>query len=194
MPLSRLAGVSNFCSNSLSRFCFDRKHVFFSSHTFQNLLCALFPWFPWLTLFPFPSYFNFYNLTYLESMSPCMTWPYHRRRLWIIVSSVFITTPTLSQRTSINNFPTSLTLHIILIIRRSTPCNLASFATVTNITGLTAKKMWSWHHLRTITCGEYMQIYIHALQGTNSWTGTPHIIFEFLTGLNNHHIQSILTW
>ena len=63
MPLSQLAGVSNFCSNLLSPFL-----SILSSQTilFQIIFYTFFPKFPWSTLLPFPSYFNFHNLTYLE--------------------------------------------------------------------------------------------------------------------------------
>ena len=65
MPLSRLAGVSNFCSNFLSPLlsivCILCSHAM----SFQILLYALFLQFPWSTLLPFPSYFNFHNLMYL---------------------------------------------------------------------------------------------------------------------------------
>ena len=64
MSLSRLAGVSNFCSNSLSPFlsivCIPSSQAI----PFQNLLYVLLSRFPWLTLLPFPSYFNFHNLAY----------------------------------------------------------------------------------------------------------------------------------
>ena len=56
-----------------------------------------------------------------ELMPPRMTWPYHRRRLWIIISSIFTATPTPSRRTSVDILSASLTPHIILIIRRSNP-------------------------------------------------------------------------
>ena len=65
MPLSRLAGVSNFCSNSLSPFLSIVRILSSQAILFQILLYALFPRFPWSTLHPFPSYFNFHNLTYL---------------------------------------------------------------------------------------------------------------------------------
>ena len=53
-------------------------------------------------------------------MFPRMTWPYHRRRLWMIISSVFTATPAISRRTLVTTPSTSFTPHI-LIIRRSTP-------------------------------------------------------------------------
>ena len=65
MPLSRLAGVSNFCSNALSPFLSIVRIFFSQAISFQILLYTLFPRFPWLTLLPFPSYFKFHNLTYL---------------------------------------------------------------------------------------------------------------------------------
>ena len=65
MPLSWLAWVSNFCSNSLSPFISIIRILSSQAISFQILLYTLFPWFPWLTLLPFPSLFNFHNLTYL---------------------------------------------------------------------------------------------------------------------------------
>ena len=65
MPLSRLAGVSNFCSNSLSPFLSIVRILSSQAISSQILLYALFPRFPWSTLLPFPSYFDFHNLTYL---------------------------------------------------------------------------------------------------------------------------------
>ena len=65
MPLSRLVGVSNICSNSLSPFPSIVRILSSQAISFQVLLYALFPRFPWSTLLLFPSYFNFHNLTYL---------------------------------------------------------------------------------------------------------------------------------
>ena len=39
-----------------------------------------------------------------ELMSQRMTWPYHLRWLWIIIPSLFTTTPTLFRRTSVDTF------------------------------------------------------------------------------------------
>ena len=64
MSLSRLAGVSNFCSNSLSPF-FSIVRILSSQSISFQILYALFPKFSWSTLLRFPSYFNFRNLTYL---------------------------------------------------------------------------------------------------------------------------------
>ena len=80
MPLSRLAGVSNFCSSSLALFFSIIRILSFQAISFQLLLYALFPWFPWSTLLSFSSCFNFHNLTQL--MSSRMTWPYHRWQLF----------------------------------------------------------------------------------------------------------------
>ena len=65
MLLSRPTEVSNCCSNSLSPFLLIV--CIFSSQaiSFQILLYLLFPWFSLATLLPFPSHFNFHNLTYL---------------------------------------------------------------------------------------------------------------------------------
>ena len=65
MPLSRLAGVGNFCFNSLSLFLSIVRILSSQAISFQILLYALFPRFPWSTLLPFPSYFKLHNLTYL---------------------------------------------------------------------------------------------------------------------------------
>ena len=130
MPLLRLAGVSNFRSNLLLPFL-SIVHIL-SSQTIslQILLYVLFQRFPWLTLLPFLSYFNFHSFMSLgiDVSTHDMTVP--RRRLWIIMSSIFTTTPTLSRSTSFDTLSTSLTPHIILIIRRCSPRNLASCAAV----------------------------------------------------------------
>ena len=76
---------------------------------------------------PFPSYFNFHTLTYLGMDVSMHDQP---RRFWTIISSIFTATPILSWRTSVDTHSTSLTPHIILITWGSTPCNLASSATV----------------------------------------------------------------
>ena len=66
MPLFRLVGVSNFCSNLLSPFLLIVRILSSQAILFQILLYALFPRFPWSILLPFSSYFNLHNLTYLE--------------------------------------------------------------------------------------------------------------------------------
>ena len=66
MPLSWLAGVGNFCSNSLSPFLSIVRILSSQAISFQILLYVLFPRFPWSILLPFPSYFNFHNFTYLR--------------------------------------------------------------------------------------------------------------------------------
>ena len=65
MPLSRLAGVSNFCPNLLSPFLSIVRILSSQAMSFQILLCALVLRFPWSTFFPLPSYFNFHNFKYL---------------------------------------------------------------------------------------------------------------------------------
>ena len=65
MPLSWLAGVGNFCFNAPSSFLSIVRILSSQAISFQILLYALFPRFPWSTLLSFPSYFNFHNLTYL---------------------------------------------------------------------------------------------------------------------------------
>ena len=64
MALSRLAGVSNFCSNSLLPYLSIVCILSSQAISFQ-ILYALFPRFPWSTRLPFPNYFSFHNLTYL---------------------------------------------------------------------------------------------------------------------------------
>ena len=65
MLLSPLAGVGNFCFNLLSPFL--SIVCTFSSQTisFQILLYALIPRFPWSILLTFPSYFKFHKPVYL---------------------------------------------------------------------------------------------------------------------------------
>ena len=65
MPLSQL--TVNFLSNSLSSFLSILRILSSQAISFQILLYALFPRFPWSTLLPFPSYFNFHNLISLWS-------------------------------------------------------------------------------------------------------------------------------
>ena len=65
LPLSQLACVGSFCFNSLKPNLLIVRILFSQNISFQILLDALFSQFPWLTLLPFLSYFNFHNLTYL---------------------------------------------------------------------------------------------------------------------------------
>ena len=144
MPLSRLAGVGNFCFNFLSSFSQlyassllrpngSRSFFTLSSHDFLG---------PPFFLFPVIS--SFITSYIWELMSQWMTWPYHHRQLWIIISLIFATIPTLSWRTSVDIVSTSLTPDIILIIQCSMPRKLALSATLSfyvsqqcNRTGLT---------------------------------------------------------
>ena len=64
-----------------------------------------------------------------ELMSLRMTWPYHQRQLWIILSPIFKARPTLSWRTSVDALSISLTLHIILSCNVPPPRSLASSKT-----------------------------------------------------------------
>ena len=110
MPLSRLARINNFYSNSLFRSYASallkpyrsRSFLTLSSHDFLD----------W-SFFLFPVISTSIISLIWELMSPRMTWPYHRRRLWITVSPIFTTTPTLSRRTSVDTLATRLTPHII---------------------------------------------------------------------------------
>ena len=122
-----LAGVRNFCSNSPSPFLSIVHILSFQAISFQILLYALLSRFPCSTLLPFPSYFNFHNLTYL-GIDVSMHDYDHTTADSFELSSIF-TTPSLSRRTSVNTLSTSLTSHIILIIRH-TLLNLLSSATV----------------------------------------------------------------
>ena len=65
MPLSRLAGVGNFCFNMLSPFHSIVRILFSQAILFQIFLYALFQRFPWSTLLSFPWYFMLHNFTYL---------------------------------------------------------------------------------------------------------------------------------
>ena len=56
-----LAIFALICSRYISRSHASSPQVI----SFQILLYALFLWFPWSTLLPFPSYFKFHNLAYL---------------------------------------------------------------------------------------------------------------------------------
>ena len=65
MPLSRLAGVGNFCFNMLSPFHSIVRIISSQATSFQIFLYALFPRFPWSTLLSFPWYFMLHDLAYL---------------------------------------------------------------------------------------------------------------------------------
>ena len=65
MPLSRLAGVGNFCFNMLSPFHSIVRIFSSQAISFQIFLYKLFPRFPWSTLLSFPWYFMLHELTYL---------------------------------------------------------------------------------------------------------------------------------
>ena len=95
------------------------------------------------TFFLFPVISSSITLRIWELMSRQIIMTDDRRRLCIIISTIF-TTPELPQRTSVDTLLTSLTPNIIMIIRRSTQRKLASSATVIshvskhyNKTGLT---------------------------------------------------------
>ena len=115
MPLSRLAVVSNFHSNSLPPFLLIIRILSSEAILLQILLYTLFPRFPWATLHLFPSNFSSVTLCIWELMSPRMTLSYHRRWLSVIISSIFTAMPTLSRRTSVDTLSTSLTPHILII-------------------------------------------------------------------------------
>ena len=77
MSLSGLAGVVNFCFNSLSPFPSIVRFLSSQAILSQIALYAFFPRFPQSTLLPFPSYFKLDNLTYLavDIMTDDMTIP-----------------------------------------------------------------------------------------------------------------------
>ena len=93
-PLSRLAGVGNFCFKLLSPFRSIVCILSSQAISFQIILYALFPQFPWSTSFLYPVISSSITSRIWELMSRRMTWPYHRRRFCIIVSLIFTTTPT----------------------------------------------------------------------------------------------------
>ena len=115
MTLSQLAGVGN----SLPSFLSIVRILSSQAILFQILLYKLFPRFSWSTLLPLSCYFKLHNLTYLG----------------IDVSTHDVT---IIPETALNyhfvdlhiTHPTTLIPHIILIIRYSTPLNLASPTTV----------------------------------------------------------------
>ena len=65
MPLSRLAGVGNFCFNMLLPFHSIVRIPSSQGISFQIVFYAFFPRFPWSTLLSFPWYFMLHDLTYL---------------------------------------------------------------------------------------------------------------------------------
>ena len=65
MPLSRLAGVGNFCFNMLSSFHSIVRILSSQAISSQIFLFAHFPRFSWSTLLSFPWYFMLHDLTYL---------------------------------------------------------------------------------------------------------------------------------
>ena len=147
MLLFPLAGVDNFCFNLLSPFLsivrilsfalirsrhFSRSYAssLLKSYRSKSFFTCSSHDFLGRPFFLFPVISSFMTSCIWELMSRRMTWPYHHRQLWIIISSIFTTTPTLSRRTSVDTLST--TLHIILIIQSSTPRNLASSAIVSS--------------------------------------------------------------
>ena len=146
MQLSQLAGVNSFCSNLLSLFLSIVRILFSEAILFQILLYALFPQFTWSTLLPFPSHFDFHNLTYLgvDVSTHDRTIPRQTALNYYILnlhSNIHSITKNISQHPLNQSHPT-----FILIIRRSTPSNLASSTTVSshvsqqyNKTGLTQR-------------------------------------------------------
>ena len=145
MTLSQLAGVGN----SLSSFLSIVRILSSQAILFQILLYKLFPRFSWSTLLPFSCYFKLHNLTYLG----------------IDVSTHDVT---IIPETALNyhfvdlhiTHPTTLIPHIILIIRYSTPLNLASPTTVKFLRFTTVKQNWSNTALINLPQGPAFEIQI----------------------------------
>ena len=80
MSLSRLAGASNLCSNSLLPFLSILCICSSQAILFQIFLYAFFLRFPWSILLPFPSHFNFHNFMHLgiDVSTHGMTIPPHK--------------------------------------------------------------------------------------------------------------------
>ena len=106
------------CSNSLLLFLSILCILSSPALSFQVLLYELFPQFPWSALLPFPSYFNFHNMTI--PLQTALNYYIHN-----LHNNTHPITKNISQALS-----TSLTPHIILIIVRSISHNLALSATV----------------------------------------------------------------
>ena len=76
MPLSQLASVSNFCSNSLSPI-FSIVSTLPSQVTlFQILFYVFFPQFPWLIFLPLSVISTSITSCIWKLIFPCMTWSY----------------------------------------------------------------------------------------------------------------------
>ena len=143
MPLQRLARVGNFWFNSLSPFL-SIVHILSSQAIlFQILLYAHLLDRPF---FLFPVIPSSITLRICKLVSPRIIWPYHHTWLWIIISSIFTTTPNLSRRTSADTLLTSLTSHIILIMRHSIPRKLVSSTTLSFHVSQQEKKIGLTQH------------------------------------------------
>ena len=116
IPLSQLAGAGNFCFKSLPPFLLTACILSFQARSLQILLYALFHNFIGQYFFLFPVISSSITLCIWELMFGQMTWPCHGRQFWIIISSIYSTTPNLSWRISVNTLSNSLTSPIILII------------------------------------------------------------------------------
>ena len=95
MLLSRLAGVGNFCFNLLNLIWLYASSLLkpyhsrsFFTHSYYDFLGRPF--------FLLPVISSSITSRIWELMSWRMTWPFYRRRRWIITSSIFTTTLTLS--------------------------------------------------------------------------------------------------
>ena len=141
IPLSRLAGVGNFCFNSLSPFLSIVRILSSQAISFQILLYTLFPRFPWSPFLPFPSYFKLHNLMYLGvdvstdnmTISPQTVLNYH---IFYLHNDTHLIPKKISRHPLDQSHPTHPGY--------TTLCNLASSATLSfhvsqqyNKTGLT---------------------------------------------------------
>ena len=136
MWLYRLAGAGSFCFNSILPFFWLYMHPhdltlkpyhskYFCTHCSQDFLGWPF--------FLFPVISTSITSHTWELISACMTWPYHTADGFKLLysQSIFTTTPYYKEHQSIPYQSVSPS-DIILIIWRSTPCNLVSSATVSS--------------------------------------------------------------
>ena len=132
MPLSQLAVVSNFCSNSLPPFLLIIRILSSEAILLQILLYTLFTRFPWVTLHLFPSNFSLHNLMYLGidvsthdiTIPPQMAFSYHIINLH---SNAYLITKDISWHPINQSHPTHLD-HTML----HSPRNLTSSETVSS--------------------------------------------------------------
>ena len=102
-------------------------HPLFSSHIVSKPSLRILPT---ISLVDPPSYSQLFQLPSLHVFGNWCIHACHDHTTTdgFELSSIFTTTPTLSRRTSVDTLSSSLTSHIILIMRNCIPRNLASFA------------------------------------------------------------------